>query len=68
MYNYRIGVPYNCNWQEVLNSDLEVYGGGGVGNFDLLRSSDQPYHMRDYSIELSIPPLATIFLKPHLSH
>src|ERR1041385_2716004 len=30
--NYRIGLPRAGRWEEVLNSDAELYGGGNVGN------------------------------------
>ena len=63
-YGYRIGVPYNSNWKEVLNSDSEGYGGSGLGNFGVIEAKGGPYHSRSYSIEITLPPLASIFLKP----
>ena len=31
-YNYRIGVPEDIRWKEILNSDATQYGGSGMGN------------------------------------
>jgi 1,4-alpha-glucan branching enzyme len=62
---YRVGVPGPGNWVEVLNSDSEVYGGSGQGN---LGGADTgplpvPHHGRPESIDLTLPPLATLILK-----
>ena len=60
---YRIGVPAQGAYVEVFNSDAKEYGGSGVTNAGSLLTEDFPYHNRSYSITLTIPPLATIFLK-----
>lgn len=61
---YRIGVPELIAYQEVFNSDLGIYGGSNQRNDSLIAASEVPWHNRQYSIELKIPPLAVIFLKP----
>ncbi|MFE0824031.1 1,4-alpha-glucan branching enzyme [Streptomyces sp. NPDC058794] len=45
-------------WQEVLNTDAEDFGGGGVGNPD-------PVKPEDGSIRITLPPLATVWLVPY---
>jgi 1,4-alpha-glucan branching enzyme len=61
-YHYRIGVPYRGQWKEVFNSDESKYGGSGVLNQGMLATSPVKYHSRDYSISLTLPPLAiTVF-------
>ncbi len=60
---YRIGVPDKGAYVEVFNSDLEEYGGSGVKNEGDLLTQDVSWHNRDQSIEIRIPPLATIYLK-----
>ena len=62
-FNYDIGVPLRGTWQEVLNGDAAKYGGSGQGNPDALKASNKAMHGRPYSITLTIPPLAVIFLK-----
>jgi 1,4-alpha-glucan branching enzyme len=61
--NYDIGVPQPGTWQEVLNSDAAAYGGTGKGNPDAMDAKNKPVHGRPFSITLTIPPLAVIFLK-----
>ena len=60
---YRIGVPDSGAYVEVFNSDAEEFGGSGVTNATKLVTEDFPWHNRSHSITLTIPPLATIFLK-----
>ena len=61
---YRVGVPRGGKWRELLNSDAEVYGGSGIGNYGTVEAQTAPFHGRDYSLELVLPPLAALFLKP----
>ena len=59
---YRIGVPDSGEYVEVFNSDAAEFGGSGVTNSTLL-TENIPRHDRSHSITLTVPPLATIFLK-----
>ncbi len=61
--NYRIGVPEEGFWKEMLNSDAKVYGGSGYGNFGGLEASPVASHGKYYSLSLNVPPLGVIFLK-----
>ena len=62
--DYRIGVPREGTWTEALNSDAEVYGGSGWGNFGRLEAAPVGAHGRMFSLNLVLPPLACVFLKP----
>jgi len=62
-YNYRIGVPYGGFWKEVLNSDSEIYGGSGHGNFGGVYSEEYPFHGKPYSISLTLPLLGVLYFK-----
>jgi 1,4-alpha-glucan branching enzyme len=62
-YNYRIGVPAGGTWREMANSDSEYYGGSGLGNLGLVEAAAVPAHSREWSLELTLPPLACLFLK-----
>ncbi|NLI57776.1 MAG: 1,4-alpha-glucan branching protein GlgB [Clostridium sp.] len=64
--NYRIGVPFDTEYIEILNSDWEKYGGSNVGNFEPIKAESSSYHNKPYSISLTVPPLATIVLRPKL--
>src|SRR5207248_3126055 len=61
---YRVGVPRGGVWREVLNTDAEIYGGGGVGNHGSVRAEDQASHGRPHTLQLALPPLGALFLKP----
>jgi 1,4-alpha-glucan branching enzyme len=63
-YNYRVGVPFDLYYSEVLNSDSEVYGGSNVGNMGGVRAEQHSFHGRPYSVNLQLPPLAVLVLKP----
>lgn len=58
--NYRIGVPNKGVWKEVLNSDAEIYGGGGVGNFGKAKTEEISWHGHPNSLSLTLPPLSTL--------
>ncbi|MEM3948749.1 MAG: alpha amylase C-terminal domain-containing protein, partial [Zestosphaera sp.] len=60
--SYRVGVPRSGFWEELLNSDLRTYGGSGVSNAPGVMSENIPYHERPYSLVLTLPPLAAVFL------
>ncbi|HEY0713971.1 MAG TPA: 1,4-alpha-glucan branching protein GlgB, partial [Polyangia bacterium] len=62
-FNYRIGVPYDGHWDELLNSDAETYGGSGHGNFGGVEASPVPKHGRPFSLTLTLPPLGALFLR-----
>jgi 1,4-alpha-glucan branching enzyme len=62
-HNYRVGVPQGGTWQELLNSDAEVYGGSGQGNLGRCEATPMRYHELPHSLVLSVPPLSVVFLK-----
>ena len=62
--NYRIGVPENCRYQEIFNSDDVNYWGSGVKNDGIRQAQQQNWNERPYSIELTLPALSTIVIKP----
>ena len=60
---YRIGVPHDGYWKEVLNSDAKLYGGSGVGNLGGLKAQPEPSHDRPHSLNLTLPPLGCLIFK-----
>ena len=61
--NYRLGVPSGGYWREILNSDAVEYGGSGMGNLGGVQAGDESIHGRPFSLSLTLPPLAAVFLK-----
>jgi 1,4-alpha-glucan branching enzyme len=59
---YRLGVPRGGRWTEVLNSDAHIYGGSGWGNQGGVDATAEPRHGRPWSISVTLPPLAAVFL------
>ncbi len=62
--NYRLGVPEDCAYQEIFNSDSQYYNGSNVGNGTLVTAQRKESHGRPASIEVTLPPLATVVFKP----
>jgi len=62
-FNYRLGVPYDGLWKEILNGDAREYGGSGQGNLGGVKAAAIPFHGRPYSLNLTLPPLAVVFFK-----
>ncbi|MGV9571565.1 1,4-alpha-glucan branching enzyme [Streptomyces nigra] len=62
---YRLGVPEEVPaWHEVLNTDAARYGGGDVVNPEPVKPEPQTWHGHPASIRLTLPPLATVWLRP----
>ncbi len=61
---HRVGVPRSGRWRELLNSDAQTYGGSGLGNMGWVNTRGVPLHGQPDSVELMLPPLAAVFLKP----
>ncbi len=62
-HDYRIGLPEAGAYEEVVNTDAEVYGGSNLGNGGLLHSDDQAWMNLPYSTSLVLPPLGAVVLK-----
>jgi 1,4-alpha-glucan branching enzyme len=60
---YRIGVPQPGFYGEILNTDAAIYGGSNVGNLGGAPAESIPHMGHPYSITLTLPPLAVLFLK-----
>ena len=61
--HYRVGVPDATSYDEVFNTDDVRFGGSGVVNTGAIRVRKIPDHDMKQSIELTVPPLAAVYLK-----
>jgi len=61
---HRIGVPELCWYDEVFNSDSSYYGGSNLGNFPGRQAEPVNWHGRKASIEVVLPPLASVVFRP----
>ena len=63
-HGYVIGVPRAGRYDELLNSDSEIYGGSNVGNTGAVFTDPVAAHGHSQSLRLSLPPLGFLLLKP----
>jgi 1,4-alpha-glucan branching enzyme len=61
---YRVGVPHDVPYRELLNSDAVEFGGSGSGNPGALSPAAGEWQEQKQSITLTLPPLGVLFLKP----
>lgn len=61
--DYRIGVHRHGHYQEIFNSDAGRYCGSDVGNKTALKTEDIAAHGKPCSLSLTLPPLATVYLR-----
>ncbi|MCI1640987.1 MAG: 1,4-alpha-glucan branching protein GlgB [Actinomyces sp.] len=61
---YRVGLPFGGEWEEILNSDDESFGGSGVVNAGPLLAEPVTWNGRPTSVELRVPPLGAVWLTP----
>lgn len=54
--HYRLPLPHDGRWAEVINSDAESYGGSGKGNCGAITA-------RDGAAQVVLPPLATLMFE-----
>ncbi len=55
---FRVGVPQNGFWEEVLNTDAAIYGGENRGNLGGLQAQDVAADGCQQSVTLTLPPLS----------
>ncbi|MFD2999557.1 1,4-alpha-glucan branching protein GlgB [Pontibacter toksunensis] len=61
--HYRLGVPQAGQWVQVFNSDDSRYGGSNQHNEGPISTVDEPFHGREQTITLKLPPLSVVYLK-----
>ena len=61
--SYRVGVPTLGLWEELINTDAACYGGGNRGNYGGVTAQEVPCDGHPYSIEITVPPLATVIFR-----
>jgi 1,4-alpha-glucan branching enzyme len=54
--HYRLPLPHDGQWREVLNSDAEIYGGSGQGNLGGIEAHNG-------AAQIVLPPLATVMFE-----
>jgi 1,4-alpha-glucan branching enzyme len=60
---HRLGLPRAGTYKQLLNTDHEKYCGGGFGVVKSIKAEKVPAHGLDYSAEITLPPLATMWFE-----
>ena len=60
---YRVGMPHAGRWKVLVNSDASEFGGSGYPLPDSVDTTETPWHGRDHSALLVLPPLALVVLR-----
>ena len=63
-FNYLVGTKLLVDYEEVFNSDRDIYSGTNILNSGVIKPKLQNINGIPYSLKLNIPPLSTIILKP----
>ena len=61
--DYRIGVPFGGQWEEILNSDDLKYTGSGYINDQPIQADNESSHGKPHSLRLKMPPLGISILR-----
>ncbi len=61
--SYTLGLPAPGQWDEVLNTDAAVYGGGNRGNMGGVATKAMPAHGHPQSAVVTLPPLSAVWLR-----
>ncbi len=60
----RVGLPGRGGaWEEILNTDAAIYGGGNRGNLGGVVVEKTPWNGQTHSALVTLPPLSAIYLK-----
>lgn len=63
-YDYKVGVPYEGIYEEVLNSDNDRYfGSNQTMEGSNLNSINEKWHNKEHYIKIKVPPLGVSFIK-----
>jgi len=61
---YRVGAPGPGFYRELINSDADCFGGSNIGMGGGVEAENIPWHGKPDSLNLILPPLAMLILKP----
>ncbi|MGB5568993.1 MAG: 1,4-alpha-glucan branching protein GlgB [Sedimenticolaceae bacterium] len=61
--DYRVGLPQDGRYREILNTDAGHYGGSNLGNAGQIMATHRPWGDRPCSAVVRLPPLGAVFLQ-----
>ncbi len=63
-HGYKLGVLEDVEYQQVLSSDDEKFGGSNIQNPDIKQPIHEPFGEAPMHIRVSVPPLGGLIFKP----
>lgn len=63
-HNYRVGVPFEGQYEEILNTEMEALGGTWTKGQGVLKTEKKAWNQQEYSLNLIVPALSVVILKP----
>jgi len=60
--DWPVGLPQAGRWREALNTDAQIYGGGGRGNMGAVTAEALSWQGQPAKAAVTIPPLSTVIL------
>lgn len=60
----KVGVPFEGQYEEILNTELKEYGGTWDYSQNAYQTKDEMMNGKDFSLEVTIPPLSVLIIKP----
>ena len=60
---YRLGLPAGGKWEEILNTDAGLYGGGNRGNLGVIKAEKKGWHGQEHSATVTLPPLSAVYFR-----
>ena len=61
--DFRLGLPSDGTWDEVLNTDATAYTGSGVGNLGSVLAVPGDQDGQPAHATVTLPPLATVWFR-----
>lgn len=63
-HNYRVGVPFEGQYEEILNTEMEELGGTWTKGQGVLKTEKKAWNQQEYSLNLIVPAMSVVILKP----
>lgn len=63
-HNYRVGVPFEGQYEEILNTEMEALGGTWTKGQGVLKTEKKAWNQQEYSLNLIVPAMSVVILKP----
>ncbi len=60
---WKCGFPIVGDWEEIINSDAEIYGGGNRGNFGKIKAVEDHHMGQPAAADVTLPPLSTLMFR-----